>query len=45
MMKIYRHTKGWVKKRSQNDTKSGHDCSTNIDHGAKNDKTRSKQNL
>ena len=29
----------------KNDTTSRHDCSTNIDLGAKNDKTRSKQNL
>ena len=34
--------KDWAKK---NDTLSGHDCSINIDLGAKNDKTRSKQNL
>ena len=33
--------KGESKKRWQNDTNSGHDCSTNIDHGAKNDKTKS----
>ena len=35
-------SKVWVKK---NDTTSRHNCSTNIDPGAKNDKTRSKQNL
>ena len=29
----------------KNDTTSWHNCSTNIDPGAKNDKTRSKQNL
>ena len=31
---------GW-----KNDATSWHNCSTNIDPGAKNDKTRSKQNL
>ena len=34
--------KDWAKKI---DTNSRHDCSTNIDPGAKNDKARSKQNL
>ena len=34
--------KDWVKKTL---TTSRHDCSTNIDPGTKNDKTRSKQNL
>ena len=29
----------------KNDTTFWHNCSTNIDPGAKNDKTRSKQNL
>ena len=35
MEKHETYYKGWIKKHSQNDTKSGHDCSTNIDHGAK----------
>ena len=36
------HIKDWVKKTL---TTSRHDCSTNIDPGTKNDKTKSKQNL
>ena len=37
-----RNSKDWVK---TNDTTSRHNCSTNIDPGAKNDNIRSKQNL